>query len=66
MAIAVVLKRVPLGSLREGFLVPGRKFVPWRNWGGKAVNEKTRNFYYLFINTQRDWFQRQAALNYSD
>jgi len=36
----VVLKREPLGSLREEFLIPGRKFVPGRSWGGKAV-EKT-------------------------
>jgi len=30
-------------------LMPGRKFVPGRNWGGKAVDEKTLSFYYLFI-----------------
>ena len=29
--------------------MPGRKFVAGRNWGGKAVNEKTLSFYYLFI-----------------
>jgi len=29
----VVLKREPLGSLREEFVIPGRKFVPGRNWG---------------------------------
>jgi len=45
----VVLKRVPLGSLREEFLIPGRKFVPGRNWGGKALDVKTLSFYYLFI-----------------
>jgi len=36
----VVLKRESLGSLREKFLNPGRKFVPEWNWGGKAVDEK--------------------------
>jgi len=44
-----ILKRVPLGSLWEEFLFPGRKFVPGRNWGGKAVDEKTLSFSYLFI-----------------
>jgi len=29
----VVLKQVPLGSLREEFLIPGRNFFPGRNWG---------------------------------
>jgi len=38
---AVVLKRELLGSLREEFLIPGRKFIPGRNWGGKDVDEKT-------------------------
>jgi len=32
---------VPLGSLREEFLIPGRKFVPVRNWRRKAMDEKT-------------------------
>jgi len=36
----VVLKRVPLGSQREEFLIHGKKFVPGRNWGGKSVDEK--------------------------
>jgi len=36
----VVLKQVPLGSLNEEFVIPGRKFVPGRNWGGKTVDEK--------------------------
>jgi len=40
MSRTVVLKREPLGSLREEFLIPGRKFVPGRNCGGKAVDEK--------------------------
>jgi len=31
----------PLGSLREEFLIPGRKFVPGINWGEKAADEKT-------------------------
>jgi len=29
----VVLKQVPLGSLREEFLILEKKFVPERNWG---------------------------------
>jgi len=41
----VILKRVPLGSLREEFSIPGRKFGPERNWGGKAVDETTLTFY---------------------
>jgi len=40
---------VPLGSLREEFLIPESKFVPGRNWGGKTVDEKTSSFYYFFI-----------------
>jgi len=40
---------VPTGSLREEFLIPGRKFVPGRNWGGRDVDEKYYCFYYLFI-----------------
>ena len=39
----MVLKREPLGSLREEFLIPGRKFAPGKNWGGKAV-EKNLSF----------------------
>jgi len=46
-SIAVVLKRVPPDSLREEFLIPGRKIVPGRNWGGKAVDEKTLEFLLL-------------------
>jgi len=42
-AKAVVLKREPLGSLREEFLIPGGKFAPGRNWEGKAV-EKNVSF----------------------
>jgi len=47
----VFLERVPLRSLREEFLIPERKFVPGRNWGGINVNENTLSFYYLFLNT---------------
>ena len=36
----MALKRQPLGSLREEFLIPGRKFVPSRNWRGKAGDEE--------------------------
>jgi len=42
----VVLKGEPLGSLRQEFLIPERKFVPGRNWGGKAANETNLSFYY--------------------
>jgi len=37
----VFLIRAPLGSLREEFFIPGKEFIPGRNWGGKAVDEKT-------------------------
>jgi len=40
----VVLKRVPLGSQREKFFIPGRKFVSGRNWGGKGEDENALNF----------------------
>jgi len=46
LSSAVVLKWEPLGSLKEEFQTPGRKFVPGRNWGGKAVGEKTLSFYH--------------------
>jgi len=36
----VVLKWDSLGSLREEFLVPEKKFLPEKNWEGKAVDEK--------------------------
>jgi len=36
----VVLKQEPLGSLKEEFLIPGRRFVPGKNWRGKAVDDK--------------------------
>jgi len=35
---------MPLGSLREEFLIPGRRFVAGRNWGGEAVDEKNLTF----------------------
>jgi len=44
----VVLKRVPLDLLREEFLIPRRKFVRVRNWGGKAVDEKTRFLWFIY------------------
>jgi len=40
----VVLKGESLGSLSEEFLIPSRKFVHGRNWGAKAVDEKTLSF----------------------
>jgi len=45
----VVLKREPLGSLREEFLIPGRKFSPERNRGGKYVGKKAKSFYYYWL-----------------
>jgi len=44
LSCEVVFKRVPLGSLSQKFLIPGRKFVPGRNWGGKGEDEKALNF----------------------
>jgi len=44
----VVLKREPLGSFREEFLMPGRKFVPGRNWGGKVVDEKPKCLIFVY------------------
>jgi len=41
------------GSLREEFFIPGRKFIPGRNCGGKAVDAKTLNFAYLFTQNHR-------------
>jgi len=49
---AVALKREALGSLREEFLIPGRKFAPGRNWGGKAV-EKNLKFLFLLVYSTR-------------
>jgi len=45
----VILERVPLGSLREEFLIQGRKFDLGRNCTGKAVDEKALSFYDIFI-----------------
>jgi len=62
----VVLKRVRLGSPREEFLIPRRKFVPGRNWGGKAVDKKTSCLYYLFIQhiktDHRYWFSLDGII----
>jgi len=46
---SVILKREPLGSLKEEFCIPGRKFVLGMNRGRKAVDEKNVSFYYYFI-----------------
>ena len=75
----VVLKREPLGSLREEFLIPGRKYVLGSNWGGKGMDEKGLNFYHLFINTLKlhkevgsefRWeclqYARSSCFNYSE
>jgi len=57
----VVLKRLPFHSPREEFAIPGWKFVPGWNWGGKAVDEKNLSFYYLLIKhiktAQRVWLR---------
>jgi len=42
---------MPLRSLREEFSIPGRKFVPERNWGGKAVDEKPLSFLVCLFKT---------------
>jgi len=47
---SVVLKGEPLGSLRVEFLIPRRKSVPGRNWGGKAVGEKPQVFIISLFN----------------
>ena len=39
----MVLKRVPLGSQRAKFFIPGRKFVSGRNWGEKSEDENALN-----------------------
>ena len=44
---AVVLKREPLESLREEFLIFGKKFAPGKNWGVKAVEKK--KFLFLLV-----------------
>jgi len=44
----VVLNREPLGSVREEFLIPGRKFAPGSNRGGKVV-EKNLNYLFLLV-----------------
>ena len=50
---AVVLKREPLGSLREEFLIPARKFAPRRNWGGRAAEENLKFLFLLVYSTQK-------------
>jgi len=35
---------MPLDSVREEFLIPGRKFVPGKNWRGKVVDENALGF----------------------
>jgi len=44
----VVLKLVPLGSVKEEFFFPVRKYVPGKNWEEK-LDEKNLSFHYLFI-----------------
>jgi len=40
-----------VGSLREEFSIPGRKFVSGRSWGGKTKDEKTYVFIICSFNT---------------
>jgi len=49
----VVLKQESLGSLREVFLIPGRKFAPGRNWGGKAVGKEPKFLFLLVYSTYK-------------
>jgi len=56
----VVLKRVTRDSLSEEFLIPGRKFVPGRNWGGKSVHEK--NLLFLFVYSTLTKIHNEVAL----
>jgi len=53
MSSPVVLKREPLDSLKAEFLIPGRKFVPGRNCGGKVVDEKNLFIVTLVFSTQK-------------
>jgi len=46
----VVLKKLPLGSLREDVLIPGSRFVPGRSLGGKSVDGKPLLFYDFLFN----------------
>jgi len=54
----VVLKREPLGSPREEVLIPGRKFAPWKNWGGKAVGKKQKFLFVLVYSTLKNCTER--------
>jgi len=46
---SVVLKRVPPGSPREEFLIPGRNFVSGRNWGGNVVDGKALFLLFVYL-----------------
>ena len=48
----MVLKQVPLGSLRK-LLIPGRNFFPTRNWERKAVDEKNLKFILFVYSTHK-------------
>jgi len=45
----LLFKRALLLDHQGGILIPERKFVPGRNWGENAMDEKNVNFYCLFI-----------------
>jgi len=54
----VVLKPEILGSLREEFLIPGRKFSPGRNCGGKAVAKSEVFIPISLLNTLKSYTVR--------
>ena len=45
-------QREPLGSLRGEFLMVVMKFVPGRNWGGKAVGKKLKLLFVSVYSTR--------------
>ena len=67
----MVLKRESLGSLREKFLIHGRRFVPGRNWGENLWIKKLKCLIFVYSThqktTQRGWFRwkclQQARTN---
>ena len=65
MSSPVVLKRESLGSLREEFFIPGRKFVPGRNWGGKAVEKSLMYLFLLVYSTHKNCTSRLVQMGLS-
>jgi len=54
----VVLKREPLGSLLDKFLIHGRRFVPGRNWGENQWMKKIEMFNICLFNTSKNYTTR--------